>query len=167
MRRESIFQGYQNWLKNLLIVRTFFVIPSFVCLSAAIAALNPKTIKLGAQNMYWEEKGQYTGEVSPLMLKDMGDISIIEIGHSERRHVFGETSEECNFKVKSALEHGFTALLCIGETSKEKEFGISDEVLTTQLKVGLFGVSSDDLSKVWIAYEPVWSIGVGGDSRIQ
>ena len=84
------------------------------------------------------------------------------IGHSERRHVFGETDAEENKKVKAALNHGFTTLLCIGETAEEKEFGISPEVLRTQLKVGFHGVSADNIGKIWVAYEPVWSIGVNG-----
>ena len=138
----------------------FFVIPSFTSLPAAISAT--KTIRLGAQNMYWEEKGQFTGEISPLMLKDLGGISIIEIGHSERRHVFGETSEECNQKVKAALDYGFTALLCVGETSEQKQYNISDETLNAQIKIGLSGVEKTDLKRIWIAYEPVWSIGVNG-----
>ena len=84
------------------------------------------------------------------------------IGHSERRHVFGETDVEENKKVKAALDHGFTALLCIGETGEEKEFGISPEVLRTQLKIGFHGVPVSQVPKIWVAYEPVWSIGVNG-----
>lgn len=140
----------------------FFVIPSFVCLPAAKDALKNKSLMLGAQNMHWEAQGQFTGEVSPVMLKDLGGISIIEIGHSERRNVFGETSEECNYKVKSALQYGFNALLCIGETGREKGLGVSDETLIMQIKIGLLGVLPVDLPRVWIAYEPVWSIGVNG-----
>ncbi len=84
------------------------------------------------------------------------------IGHSERRHVFGETDYEENKKVKASLKHGFTTLLCIGETGEEKAFGISKEVLNTQLKVGFHDVSKEELGKIWVAYEPVWSIGVNG-----
>ena len=83
-------------------------------------------------------------------------------GHSERRHVFGETDIEENKKIKAALKHGFTALLCIGETQEQKDYGISPEVLRSQLKIGLHGIPSDQLHKLWIAYEPVWSIGVNG-----
>lgn len=85
--------------------------------------------------MCWEEEGQFTGEISPLMLKEL-NLELVMIGHSERRHVFGETDFEENKKVHAALSHGFTTLLCIGETAAEKEYGISDEVLRTQLKVG-------------------------------
>lgn len=138
-----------------------FVVPSYTALDRARQTVGADQIFLGAQNMHWEEKGQFTGEISPLMLDELG-IDIIEIGHSERRHVMGEKDEEENKKVLSALSHNFTALLCIGETAEEKEYGLSDEVLATQLKIGLHGVPATLLCKVWIAYEPVWAIGVNG-----
>ena len=108
-----------------------------------------------------KSREQFTGEISPLMLQEAG-IGLVMIGHSERRHVFGETDIEENKKVLCALEHGFKTLLCIGETAEEKEFGISAEVLRTQLKVGFHGVSAEDAKNIWVAYEPVWSIGVNG-----
>ncbi len=138
-----------------------FVIPSFTALDAARKLVAGGEIKLGAQNMCWEEKGQYTGEISPLMLKEIG-IDIIEIGHSERRHVLGETDEDEKLKVTSAIHHGFTPLLCIGETLEQKNYGISNEILSIQLKIGLSQLSKEQAAKVWIAYEPVWAIGVNG-----
>lgn len=138
-----------------------FVIPSFTALQSAVAAASQTQILLGAQNMHWEQQGQFTGEVSPLMLKELG-IDVIEIGHSERRHVFGETDEHCNKKVLSALTHGFTPLLCVGETATQKDNGISNEVLRIQIKTGLLGIDLMQAKKLWIAYEPVWSIGVSG-----
>ena len=138
-----------------------FIIPSYTTLDSASKAIDQKNIRLGAQNMCWEEQGQFTGEISPLMLQEAG-IGLVMIGHSERRHVFGETDIEENKKVLCALEHGFKTLLCIGETAEEKEFGISAEVLRTQLKVGFHGVSAEDARNIWVAYEPVWSIGVNG-----
>jgi triosephosphate isomerase len=138
-----------------------FVIPSFTALESAKAVTKKGNIRIGAQNMHWEDEGQFTGEISPLMLKDL-DIEIIEIGHSERRHVMGETDIEENKKVLAALKHGFTALLCIGETDVEKDSNITKEVLSKQLKVGLKGVSKNDVDRIWIAYEPVWAIGVNG-----
>ncbi len=138
-----------------------FIIPSFTTLESASHCYDRQYIKLGAQNMCWEEEGQFTGEISPLMLKELG-LDLVMIGHSERRHVFGETDVEENKKVKAALDHGFTALLCIGETGEEKEFGISPEVLRTQLKIGFHGVPVSQVPKIWVAYEPVWSIGVNG-----
>ena len=104
-----------------------FIIPSYTTLDSASKAIDQKNIRLGAQNMCWEEQGQFTGEISPLMLQEAG-IGLVMIGHSERRHVFGETDIEENKKVLCALEHGFKTLLCIGETAEEKEFGISAEV---------------------------------------
>ena len=128
-----------------------FIIPSYTTLDSASKAIDQKNIRLGAQNMCWEEQGQFTGEISPLMLQEAG-IGLVMIGHSERRHVFGETDIEENKKVLCALEHGFKTLLCIGETAEEKEFGISAEVLRTQLKVGFHGVSVEDAKNIWVAY---------------
>lgn len=138
-----------------------FVIPSFTALYRARQCAEPDEIHLGAQNMCWEDEGQFSGEISPLMLKEVG-VELVMIGHSERRHVLMETNEMENRKVLCALRHGLTPLLCIGETAEEKSHGLSDDVLRTQLKVGLHGVSAEDAAKVWIAYEPVWAIGVNG-----
>ncbi len=138
-----------------------FVLPSFTTLQEAKKCVASGRIRLGAQNMGWEEEGQFSGEISPLMLKEVG-AEIVMIGHSERRHVLGETDDMENRKVLCALLHGFTPLLCIGETRKEKETGISDEILRSQLKLGLRGVSGEKSKRLWIAYEPVWAIGVDG-----
>lgn len=138
-----------------------FIIPSYTTLPEAVKCVDRKYVRLGAQNMSWEDQGQYTGEISPCMLEEMG-LNLVMIGHSERRHVFGEHNIEENKKVKAAINHGFKALLCIGETAEEKEFGITAEVLRTQLKVGLYGVTMLHAKNLWIAYEPVWSIGVNG-----
>lgn len=138
-----------------------FVIPSFTTLQAARKCVPAESIRIGAQNMGWEERGQFTGEISPLMLEELG-VRLAEIGHSERRHVLHETDAEENRKVLCALNHGFTALLCIGETAEQKSYGISDEVLRTQLKIGLHNVTAEQTDRLWIAYEPVWAIGVSG-----
>ena len=138
-----------------------FIIPSYTTLESATSKIDRKYVKLGAQNMSWEDQGQFTGEISPLMLKELG-LDLVMIGHSERRHVFGETDVEENKKVKAALNHGFTTLLCIGETAEEKKFGISAEVLRTQLKIGFHNVPAKQANNIWVAYEPVWSIGVNG-----
>lgn len=138
-----------------------FVIPSFTSLAAAREILQGSRIRLGAQNMCWEDQGQFTGEISPLMLKELA-VDLVEIGHSERRHVFGETDEEERKKVTAAVRHGFQALLCVGETLEQKEYGISDEVLRIQLKVGLGDMRAEDGGKLMVAYEPVWAIGVHG-----
>ncbi len=138
-----------------------FVIPSFTTLQSATEKVDRAYVKLGAQNMCWEEQGQFTGEISPLMLGELG-LDLVMIGHSERRHVFGETDYEENKKVLCALNHGFTTLLCIGETDQEKEYGISNEVLRTQLIAGFHGVTPEMAKNLWVAYEPVWAIGVNG-----
>lgn len=138
-----------------------FIIPSYTSLAEAAKTVEPHLVKLGAQNMCWEEKGQFTGEISPLMLKELG-IELVMVGHSERRHVFHESDEEENRKVRCVLEQGMKALLCIGETAKEKEYSTSAETLRTQLKVGLYKVSEKWIPDIRIAYEPVWSIGVNG-----
>lgn len=151
----------QSLAGNIIEDINLFVIPSYMALESAKRVTQKSKIKIGAQNMHWEDEGQYTGEISPVMLNDL-DIDIIEIGHSERRHIMGETDIEENKKVLSALKHGFTALLCIGETALEKDSNITKEVLATQLKVGLKGVSKTEIDRVWIAYEPVWAIGVNG-----
>lgn len=138
-----------------------FVIPSFTALKDARMCVPEESITLGAQNMGWVDQGQFTGEISPLMLKEVG-VKIVQIGHSERRHVLHETDEEENKKVNCALRHRLRPLLCIGETLQQKNQGISDEVLRIQLKIGLQGVPVEDTHLLLIAYEPVWAIGVGG-----
>ena len=138
-----------------------FVIPSFTALKDARSCVPKESITLGAQNMGWEDQGQFTGEISPLMLKEVG-VEIVEIGHSERRHVLHETDEEENKKVNCALRHGLRPLLCVGETLEQKNQEISDDILRIQLKIGLQGVSPEDTRMLMIAYEPVWAIGVSG-----
>ena len=155
---EELYQLTKDMSREEL---ELFVIPSFTTLASARQCVPKDMIRLGAQNIAWEERGQFTGEVSPLMLSEIG-IEIAEIGHSERRHILHETDEEENKKVLCALQHGFTALLCIGETDRQKEFGVADEVLRMQLKIGLNGVSPELAKNLWIAYEPVWAIGVAG-----
>ena len=110
--------------------------------------------------MCWEDQGQFTGEISPAMLKEVG-VSVVEIGHSERRHVFRENDFDQEKKTAKAAQSGFTPLLCIGETLTQREYGLSGETLSTQLKVGLHSVTAEQAEHLWIAYEPVWAIGTG------
>ena len=138
-----------------------FIIPSYTTLQTATDCCDRDFVRLGAQNMCWEDQGQFTGEISPCMLAEMG-LDLVMIGHSERRQVFGESDVEENKKVKAALSHGFKTLLCIGETAEQKEYGISAETLRSQLKIGFYGVSPEECKNIWVAYEPVWSIGVNG-----
>lgn len=138
-----------------------FIIPSFTTLKDAVECCDSEKIQIGAQNMCWEDEGQFTGEISPEMLEEIG-VRLVMIGHSERRHVFGETDVDENKKVLKALDKGFQTLLCIGETAEEKNYNISEEVLAKQLKIGFHHVDNKDISHIWVAYEPVWSIGVHG-----
>ena len=117
-------------------------------------------IALGAENMYFEESGAYTGEISPAMLTDAG-VKYVILGHSERRQYFAETDETVNKKVKKALEHGLTPIMCCGETLEQREQGITIDFVRTQIKRGLYGISAEDVVKVVIAYEPIWAIGTG------
>lgn len=138
-----------------------FVIPSFTSLESAAKIAQEGNIKLGAQNMGWEDEGAFTGEISPVMLKEVG-VQIVEIGHSERRHVLHENDVMVNKKVHAALRHGFTPLLCIGENEEQKNYKINREILRTQLKIGLWNITKQQASQLWIAYEPVWAIGING-----
>lgn len=133
------------------------IAPPFTALYPVAEIIKGSNIRLSAQNVFYEEKGAYTGEVSPLMLKDVGCDYVI-IGHSERRQYFGESDEVLNRKVKAALRNGLNVIFCIGETLKEREEGMTFDVLKRQVKEGLKDV---DLSGVIIAYEPVWAIGTG------
>lgn len=136
------------------------VAPSFVCIPAVAEVLKGSNVVLAAQNMSSEEEGAHTGETSVLMLKELGVTSVI-LGHSERRHIYGESNELINKKVKKALAHGLEVILCVGETIEEREAGAVEKVCFEQLEKGLAGVSEAQLSNVVIAYEPVWAIGTG------
>ena len=133
--------------------------PPFTSLMAVAAMLEGTEIRLGAQDMYWEVSGAFTGEVSPLMLKEL--CQYVVIGHSERRSYFGETDETVNRKVKAALAHGLLPIMCVGETLAEKEAGRAAEVVSRQMRAGLAGVELKDGKSLYIAYEPVWAIGTG------
>ncbi len=133
------------------------VAPAFTSLGSVAEHLKGTKVALAAQNMHWENKGAYTGEVSPLMLKDAGCSHVI-IGHSERRQYFGETDETVNRKIKTAVQHGLHTIMCIGESLEERKSGVTFKVLEKQLTEGLKEISNTLIS---IAYEPVWAIGTG------
>lgn len=135
------------------------VCPSFVALTAVADALKGTKIKVGAQNMHWEDKGAFTGEVSPLMLK--GVCEYVIIGHSERRQFFGERDELVNRKVRAALAHGLTPIMAVGENLQQNEAGQTDQVVQSQVRRGLEGIFAQDARRIVIAYEPVWAIGTG------
>ena len=133
--------------------------PSYMALMAVAYAVENSTIGVGAQNMHWEEKGAFTGEVAPNMVKEFCNYVII--GHSERRTYFGETDETVNKKVVAALKAGLTPIVCVGETLSQYESGQTAEVVQRQIKNGLAGIAAADASKIVVAYEPVWAIGTG------
>ena len=133
------------------------VCPPFISLAAVRELIKGSSIKLGAQNLYYKEKGAYTGEISPPMLADLCQFVII--GHSERRQYFNETGEIVNKKIVAALNVGLNPILCIGESLEENEAGRTEEIVTEQLRSSLTGI--DSLSSLTIAYEPVWAIGTG------
>lgn len=151
-----------NELKPLVKDATCEVIicPTFVCLDAALKAAAGSNVKIAAQNMHFEESGAFTGEVSPKMLQDMG-IEYVVLGHSERREYFNETDEALNKKVKAAFAHNLTPILCCGETLEQRESGVTDTFIASQIKADLDGLSKDLAEKVIIAYEPIWAIGTG------
>ncbi len=139
-----------------------FVIPPFTAVREVAAILANTSVKVGAQNMHWEDAGAWTGEISPVMLKDCG-LDIVELGHSERRANFGETDETVGLKTAAAVRHGLVPLVCIGETLAEREAGQAKEVLETRTRAALARLSQDRKSApVLLAYEPVWAIGEGG-----
>jgi triosephosphate isomerase len=136
------------------------VCPPFTALSAVAAELSGSGVALGAQNMYFEEKGAFTGEISPLMLRDVGCRYVI-LGHSERRRQMGESSELVNRKLKLALATGLTPIVCVGETWPERSEDQTETVIREQIRESLDGVSADAVASLLIAYEPVWAIGTG------
>ena len=117
-------------------------------------------IKIGAQNMHWEEKGAYTGEISGEMLKAIG-VEYVIIGHSERRQYFAETDETVNKKIKAALSFGLEPIVCVGETLEQRENGVTEQIITSQVEKAFDGIKAEDLDKIIIAYEPIWAIGTG------
>ncbi len=141
----------------------FGVFPPFTAISALSEAVSGTNIFVGAQNMYYEEKGAFTGEISPIMLKELG-VKYVLLGHSERRHIFNEDNTLINEKVLSALSHGLVPILCVGETLEERQTGKTEEVIKKQLEIGLKGVQT---SNFIIAYEPVWAIGTGVNATVE
>ena len=130
--------------------------PPFVSLAALKDALAGSSVQVGAQNLFWEEKGAFTGEISPAMLKDL--CAYVIIGHSERRQYFGETNETVNKKTKAAQKHGLKPIVCVGENLSQREAGETNAFIQAQIREGLAG---SDVSNLVVAYEPIWAIGTG------
>lgn len=139
---------------------TVAICPPFVYLQSVTQALSSSSIASGAQDIYFEQKGAFTGEISSGMLKDIGCTYCL-CGHSERRHVIGETDELINKKLTAAINGGLLPILCVGELLEEREASKTEEVVTRHIEKGLAGLSNEKLSAVTIAYEPVWAIGTG------
>jgi triosephosphate isomerase len=133
--------------------------PPFVALPAVAARLAGTSIRLGAQHMHWEDAGAFTGEVSPLMLKDL--CRYVIVGHSERRAYFGETDETVNRRVRAGLRHALALIVCVGETLEENESGLAVRVVDRQVRAALEGLGAQDAPRLVFAYEPVWAIGSG------
>jgi triosephosphate isomerase len=136
------------------------VAPTFVCLDRAAQALKGSSVGLSAQNVYWEAKGAFTGEIAVDMLKELG-VSYVIVGHSERRQYFGETDATVNQRAKAVLAAGMTPIICVGELLAQREAGQTQAVVSTQVRGALAGLSAEQVAGLVIAYEPVWAIGTG------
>lgn len=176
MMRKPIIAG--NWKMNKTIKKAvefarelvetlndcpdmeIIVFPPFTALYAVAGVVKDTNILFGAQNMYYESAGAYTGEVSPLMLADIG-VHYVILGHSERREILGETDEIINLKIKAALNYRMKPILCVGEKIEEREKGKAEEVVHDQLVKNLHDISKDEMARTVLAYEPLWAIGTG------
>ena len=151
-----------NMLKPLCVnedVDVVFCVPA-IDIIPAMEAAKGSNIAIGAENMYYEESGAYTGEISPAMLVDAG-VKYVVLGHSERREYFAETNETVNKKMLKAFEHGITPIMCCGETLEQREQGVTMDFIRQQVKVGFLNVTADQAKTAVIAYEPIWAIGTG------
>ena len=151
-----------NTLKPLVAneeVDVVFCVPA-IDIVPVVEAVKGSNIQVGAENMYFEEKGAYTGEISPNMLVDAG-VKYVILGHSERREYFGETNEDINKKMHKAFEHGLVAIMCCGETLEQREQGVTMDFIRQQVKVGFQGITAEQAKEAVIAYEPIWAIGTG------
>ena len=144
------------------------VVPPFTDLRSIQTLLDADKIdiKLGAQNCYWEEKGAFTGEVSPAFLAKL-NVEFVIVGHSERRELFGETDEMVNKKTKAVFKHGMTPIVCVGETLEEREAGTTEDKVSGQVKAALAGLKPDQIEAMVFAYEPIWAIGTGRNATAE
>jgi triosephosphate isomerase len=174
--RKKLIAGNWKMYKNPDETQTFFrdflplvaghtrdeivICPPYIDLCAAVQATMGTNVAIGAQDLYWEKEGAYTGEICPRMLLDVGCTHVI-VGHSERRQYFGETDDIVNFKLKAALEARLTPILCVGEVLEEREAGLTEDVLRRQCLRAFHALSTKKAAKLVVAYEPVWAIGTG------
>ena len=157
---QSLITKLTNALSKEEVKCDVIICPPYTSLSEAAALTKNTKVKLGAQNMHFEDKGAFTGEISAAMLKSVGCEFVI-LGHSERRAIFGESDQMINKKIKKALNSGLNPIFCIGETLQERESGIMNDVIKRQVTEGLQQVSKGEMEKIIVAYEPVWAIGTG------
>ena len=162
----SLISDIKKVLSGKNLIAETIICPPFINLETAHALLKDSTIKLGAQNVYFEESGAFTGEISPSMLKSVGCEFVI-LGHSERRTIFGESDQVINKKIKISIKHGLKPIFCVGETLEEREKGVTFRVIEAQLTNGLKEISESELENLIVAYEPVWAIGTGRNATPQ
>jgi len=155
----ELITGFKRELSDVDAV-DIIVCPTYTALSDARELLMDSNIKLGAQDLYWEESGAFTGEISPDMIKDVGCTYVI-IGHSERRKYFSETNDTVNKKTKAAIAAGLLPIVCVGENLNEREANKTFDVVEDHIKGSLAGLTKEDMAKITVAYEPVWAIGTG------
>lgn len=155
---KQYFDEFNNLVKDAT-SQIVLCVP-FVDLEVALENTKDTNIKIGSQNMYYEDNGAYTGEISPNMLVDMG-IEYVILGHSERRQYFNETDEIINSKLKSAIKHNLKPIVCVGENLEQRENGIQNEVISTQIVNMLKDIDKENMNNIVIAYEPIWAIGTG------
>jgi triosephosphate isomerase len=176
MSRKKVIAANWKMYKNPAQTRAFFrdflplvaghsrdeivICPPYIDIYVAVEAVKGAGISIGAQDLYWEKEGAYTGEICPSMLLDIGCTHVI-IGHSERRQYFHETDDVVNFKLKAALEAGLTPIVCVGEVLQEREAGLTEDVLRRQCMRAFNAISAAKAAKLIVAYEPVWAIGTG------
>lgn len=157
--RERYFETFIRELKGKNLSNVSVVLcPPALHLEKFAEKLMPEKISIGAQNIFWEDRGSFTGEISSLMAKQFGAEYVI-VGHSERRDIFGESNATANLKIKAAIKSGLSVIYCIGETKTEKSKGSTFEIITKQLREGLAEIPVSKINKVIIAYEPVWAVG--------
>jgi triosephosphate isomerase len=155
----DLVRGIKSQVEGVTDVE-IIVSPVYTALASVAAELKGSNINVASQNIFWEEKGAFTGEIAPNMITDAGCTHAI-IGHSERRQYFGETDETVNKRVKAALAAGLIPILCVGETLEERDAGNTIAVVEAQIKGGLKDIAEEDMAKIIVAYEPVWAIGTG------
>jgi len=176
MIRKKMMAANWKMYKNVAETREFFreflplvagherdeivVCPPYVDVPAAVESVKASQVAIGAQDVHWKDEGAFTGEISPRMLADVGCTHVI-VGHSERRQYFGETDDSVNLKLKAALGHGLTPIVCVGEVLEEREAGLTEDVLRRQCARAFHAISAKKAAKLVIAYEPVWAIGTG------